>query len=460
MPKPDASSSPSARSLFALAAVGVAAALWSLFQWSELLVVRSGGSAFCGIGDAFDCATVWDTGFASTVHAVTGVPVAGWGLVWSVVALGLPLFALFRKVEGRPVASLVSAIRVTAAAGAVSVVVLASVSLTAGAVCLSCVGTYVLVGAYAAIALYGWRGAGFPSAKPGVLGAAGVSLAAFLLLLYPGIRTPTPEVTSGQAALSQAGAEHHGQPGHHGQHGEAGFAQGGGTSDEATDARLADFVSDLGRAERQGLADSLLIYQRSPDVPLREPRAVMGQPSPVHITEFSDVQCGHCARLHATMSQLKEFFPEGWFSVDARNYPLDGSCNPHVERHSEDAASCHAARARICLEDHDHAFDFSGRLFENARNLSADRIVSLAESYMEPSELRACMDSEETEEKLRADIEYAAQHDAHGTPIVLVNGRQGTSFGPFLYAMILTGGVGEHPAFSELPRPNPDAHMH
>ena len=54
----------------------------------------------------------------------------------------------------------------------------------------------------------------------------------------------------------------------------------------------------------------------------------------------------------------------------------------------------------------------------------------------------------------------AALFDSDGTPIVAVNGRRGTSYGPFLYAMILTQGDGENPAFDVLPAGNPAAHLH
>ena len=46
-----------------------------------------------------------------------------------------------------------------------------------------------------------------------------------------------------------------------------------------------------------------------------------------------------------------------------------------------------------------------------------------------------------------------------GTPLVLVNGRKATSFPPFLYAMVLTGGRTDHPAFATLPAANPSAHL-
>ena len=47
-----------------------------------------------------------------------------------------------------------------------------------------------------------------------------------------------------------------------------------------------------------------------------------------------------------------------------------------------------------------------------------------------------------------------------GLSYVVVNGKRGTSFGPFLYAMILTKGSADHPAFDTLPPPTPTAHLH
>jgi hypothetical protein len=54
----------------------------------------------------------------------------------------------------------------------------------------------------------------------------------------------------------------------------------------------------------------------------------------------------------------------------------------------------------------------------------------------------------------------ASRYDSDGTPIVVVNGKMGTSFGPFLYAVIQTRGSAEHPAFAILPPGDPKAHLH
>ena len=79
---------------------------------------------------------------------------------------------------------------------------------------------------------------------------------------------------------------------------------------------------------------------------------------------------------------------------------------------------------------------------------------------MSRPELERCVASPEVAQELAEDVDYAWEFEPDGTPLVLVNGRRGTSFGPFLYAMVLTGGDPEHPAFEALPPPNPAAHSH
>jgi len=61
---------------------------------------------------------------------------------------------------------------------------------------------------------------------------------------------------------------------------------------------------------------------------------------------------------------------------------------------------------------------------------------------------------------LAQDVGAAARFDSDGTPIVAVNGRKGTSFAPFLCAMVLTRGNADHPAFAALPPGDPGAHLH
>ena len=439
--------SPTAGSLAGLTALGVVAALWALFLWGELVLSRAGGTPFCALGGTADCGAIWNSAFASGIHRLSGLPVAGWGLVWGLVALGMPLLALARQAQGRPDASLVSAIRMTAAAGALTIVVMMGVSAMERAFCLGCFVTYVLVGGYAGIALLGWQRAGLPQAARGATLAAGATALAFALLLYPGVRTPRGAGEAGREAIARASA--------------AGPGAAVGTGDAARDQQIQDLVSSLSPELKQTMADSLGIYRREPERLPIPARALQGPAdAPVLITEFTDVRCDHCADLHKTLGALRGSLPPGSFSVDPRQFPLDAECNPLMRGPARDPVRCLAARARICLEGHPQATDFDGSLFAEQESLTADRVFALAAPHLPRRDLEACLASEATAAKLRADIDLASRYDPDGTPIVVVNGRRGTSFGPFLYALVLTRGSADHPAFASLPPANAQAHLH
>jgi protein-disulfide isomerase len=453
---PPAAFQPRPASLAALAALGGLAALVSLFLWGELVLARAGGATSCALSDPEACARLWDGPLASTIHRVTGLPVAGWGLAWALAAAALPLVALVRAAEGRPRADWLSAARITAAAGVVAVLMLMAAAVQARTFCVGCFLIYVLVSGYAGIALLGWRALGLPQrGRAALMSLAAVAIAA-LLLLYPGLQTRAahPRVGGRSAANQLVGGRSAANQlvgGRSASRTAAGF--------EANDD-VSQFVASLAPPLRQTLADSLQQYRQGIAVPSGPPRTLIGSASaPLRITDFTDIRCGHCAELHETLAALEREAPAGSFSVEPRQFPLDGECNPFVRR-GNDPVRCLAARARICVEGRPGATAYAGRLFDKQETLSTADVYALAEAVMPRRELEACVDRAETSEKLQSDIELAAQYQIDGTPLVLVNGRKATSFPPFLYAMVLTGGRTEHPAFATLPAANPSAHLH
>ncbi|HYU42092.1 MAG TPA: vitamin K epoxide reductase family protein, partial [Vicinamibacteria bacterium] len=308
-PGPPAAFQPSPASLAALAALGAVAALVSLFLWAELVLARAGGATACALSDPEACARLWDGPLASMIHRNTGLPVAGWGLAWALAAAALPLVALVRAAEGRPRADWLSAARITAAAGVVAVLMLMSAAVQARTFCLGCFFIYVLVSGYAGIALLGWRALGLPQrGRAALMSLAAVAIAA-LLLLYPGLKTGSAnQPVGGRSARRTA----------------AGL--------EANDD-VSQFIASLTPPLRQTLADSLHQYRQGIAVPSGPPRALIGSASaPLRITDFTDVRCGHCAELHETLTALEREAPAGSFSVEPRQFPLDGECNPFVRR--------------------------------------------------------------------------------------------------------------------------------
>jgi serine/threonine-protein kinase len=436
-----------------LTALGALSALWSLFLWTELVLSRSGGGSFCGSGGKFDCTGVWNGALATAVHRLTGLPVAGWGLVWSVTAFALPLAGLARLASSERPGALQSAVRLTAGAGLSAVAALLAASAVAGAICVGCIATYLLVGAYAAIALYGWRRAGLPDAARGGALALGWMVLLFALLLYPGLHTPRTSGETGRRAVAEAAGSLEEPP--------TQASSRVGTGDSAKDKVLEELVVKLDPAGKQLLADSLAIYRSSQPAMLPAPRALVGSTmAPVRITEFTDILCEHCAGLYETLQTLRGHTAPGSYSVDARQFPLDGRCNPKFEQVKGDDVRCVAAAARICMEASGREPEFTGVLFARQQGLTREAVFEIAAPYMPREKLAACLASPATRTALDQDLAAAAGFDSDGTPIVAINGRRGTSFGPFLYAMIVTRGNPEHPAFDALPPGNPAAHLH
>jgi protein-disulfide isomerase len=429
---------PTPESWAGLAALGAVAALWALFLWGELVVARTGGTPFCALGGAADCARVWDSSFATAVHGLTGLPIAAWGVAWGLVAFALPLLGLLRAAQGRPLPALVSATRLTAAAGVLTVLVMIAVSASERAFCLGCFGTYVIVAGYAGVGLFGWQHLGMPDLSRGATLAAGALIAAAALLLYPGLRTPRSAEEAGRAAIPPPAASPGEEPDAAPRH-----------------AGLQELVASLDPRLKQGLADALDAYRHAPSKPVRTPRVLQGPAeAPVRITEFTDVLCSHCAELHKTLAALTTSLPPGSFAVEARQFPLDAECNPLVSRSGE-PVRCLAAKVKICMEGREGESALATALFENQKGLTPEGAFSLAAPYRKRSDLEACVASPETAAKLADDVRYAQEYSPDGTPIVLINGRLGSAFGAFLYAMVLTRGGADDPAFASLPPPTP-----
>jgi len=306
---------------------------------------------------------------------------------------------------------------------------------------------------YAAVALRRWRPAG-PSEWPRAAAlSGGAAMAAFLLLLYPGLHTPKSSGEAGRRAVEAAA-----RPA--GLEGATGSAARG-TGSPQQDKALSDLVASLEPPLKQTLADSLAIYRASAPQQLPAPRALVGSDlSPVRITEFTDILCEHCASLNQTLRTLRESVPPGSYSVDARQFPLDGRCNPLLQPRTGDDARCVAAKLRICAEPTGKEPDLASALFEKQEGLTRKKAIEIASRFLPRAEIDACLDSLTTRSELDQDIAAAGRFDSDGTPIVAINGRKGTSFAPFLYAMILTRGNADHPAFDALPPGDPTAHLH
>lgn len=455
---PQSRPAPSSRAqLGLLVALGVVASLWALFQWGELVAARAGATPFCSLGGSFDCGAVWDSSFARAVHSVTRVPVAGWGLMWGLVAFVLPLVALVNEAQLRRGVS--TAMRLTALAGVASVVGLFGATLAAGAVCIGCIGTYVVVLGWCALAWLSTRAHGFAEAPRGLAWSVGIVVAAYAALFVPGTRTPHAIQDAGKDAMKKSVEGQGKKPadpiGTQGPFAGNTRFDGPATGDPQRDDALQRFIESLDAQNRQLLSDLLAELEAAKPMPVPAARVRVGSAdAPVKIVDFTDPLCGHCASLHNVLDEVVNLVPAGTFSVEPHFYPLDGACNPSVERKWDTDIRCQAVRAQLCLEaDPDKLSRAQKLIFENQQDLNPDKLFSLLAGFMDKKALLQCMASDATQKKLIADVEAGNALGLEGTPFVLLNGRQVTPFPPLLFALILTHGQTHHPAFKLLPAP-------
>jgi serine/threonine-protein kinase len=424
-----------------------AATLLALFQWMQLMVVRSGGRSVCGINETINCETVWSSEFASGVHRLVGLPVAGMGMVWGLTAFAASIFLVLRARQGfdsahperRPIQVPVATIRIASAVGLLSLIPLAIASFRAGAVCLTCLGTFVTViafGAGAWLLLPGPYKIFGKELWPAVGWVGGFAAIAYLALLGPGLSTPRASTALGKIERTQEG------------------------SDDEVKA-LKNYLSSLPAAQKQAVADALEVFRRSPtpDISAFRVRARPGPATaPVRFVEFTDIRCSHCALLLQVMKQIEQAVPPGRISIEARHFPLDAACNPAIRISEGTGIRCLGAKSLICLEGTPEFWDLREKMFAEQESLTPERILQIASSgSMKRSELEACIGSPQTTRLLNEDIVYAMQYSPEGTPLVLINGREAPAVGPFLLVMAMAEGKIDSPAFAGLPRPRPRA---
>jgi serine/threonine-protein kinase len=363
------------------------------------------------------------------------MPIAALGLVWGVVAVGLAALYFAWRRSGHTVRPAVNGLRLTAVAGVAASLVFAGASASTGAFCPTCLGTYGLVAAFAAVAWRGLPGPFLPQAGEwgrALTWSGGFAVAAYVALLAPGLSTAKP----GPAASLEAAPT------------------------TSTPGSLEAYLRGLSSQEQQAVSDALSLYRQDSPLPARSPARRRHGPAdaPVKMVEWTDSKCPHCKSLVEALAVLKKRIPEGKLSLEARQYPLDGTCNPALPPHHSDGTGvrCVAAKAQICLEQAPDYWELREKLFSAQALLNPELIKNIASSGSVSREtLEACLDSPDTTRKLAEDVAYAKQHDLHGTPLVVINGREALPIPSFLYALIMAGGDANAEAFRALPPPRP-----
>ncbi len=145
-----------------------------------------------------------------------------------------------------------------------------------------------------------------------------------------------------------------------------------------------------------------------------------------HVVAFIDFQCEMCARAHKLLSDLQRAYGER-LSVEYRHYPLDQACNAHVSRtvHPAGCAAAQAAEAARMAGGEAGLAVFIDVLYRHQRELDSQRFEQwAAEAQLDPEAFAAALQSAQTLQRVRQDVDVAARVGVAAAPALFLDGRK------------------------------------
>ena len=132
----------------------------------------------------------------------------------------------------------------------------------------------------------------------------------------------------------------------------------------------------------------------------------------VIVTVFSDLQCPFCSRLPPVLSELVDAY-KGKVAVQWKHFPLSF--------HKE---AMPAAKAAMCAHEQDKFWPATDHLFANQKSM-LEAIQSLPATIgIDPITFVSCLNRDDKEPGIQADMAEAREAEVRGTPTVFIQGRK------------------------------------
>jgi len=166
-------------------------------------------------------------------------------------------------------------------------------------------------------------------------------------------------------------------------------------------------------------------FHSQPVIPsMAAEREAHGAPgAAVTLVEFSDFQCGHCAKLHDVLEEVLSR-ERGRVRVVFRHFPLDSSCNVKLTRGFH-ADACLAAFAAECAREQGKFWDYHSILFANQSRLGRDALIRYASDLgLDKERFIACLASDAPRLRVQRDIEDGQKAEIDSTPTIFINDRR------------------------------------
>ena len=135
--------------------------------------------------------------------------------------------------------------------------------------------------------------------------------------------------------------------------------------------------------------------------------------APITIVEFSDFQCGFCARVDPTVKQLQDVYKDN-VQIVWKHYPL-------TSIHKNALGAAVAAEA---AHSQGKFWQFHDKLFASQSSLSPDQIRQYAKELgLDTAKFEADLTSPEVWKHVTDDMSEAHRLGVTGTPVFFVNGH-------------------------------------
>lgn len=144
--------------------------------------------------------------------------------------------------------------------------------------------------------------------------------------------------------------------------------------------------------------------------------------APVHIVEYSDLECYYCRSFHLnTFDQIKEeYVNTGKISFEYKHYPLPS--------HSYSQKSAEAVE---CATDQGKRWSMIDKIF-TSNSLSVSSLKNHAnELELDTEEFNECLDSGKYYQKVQSDLQEGQSLGITGTPTFFINGIKVSGAQPF-----------------------------
>lgn len=170
---------------------------------------------------------------------------------------------------------------------------------------------------------------------------------------------------------------------------------------------------------------------------------MIGSPqAPITIVKYADFNCGHCMHTSHILRQLLAEYPNQ-IKIYYKNFPLDGTCNPLVQRKDPSASSCIAASAALCANKQGKFKEVYTGLYNDTENGIRHTISSVKEVAVKAGtnvqQLQSCMGSTEIQNFILQEVKEGEVLNIQSTPSLYVNNKPldpGTPNPNFLKALV------------------------